>query len=66
MRTFVLVLIAYAHAHYGFSRSILARLRDSDWKIELDFLGDEGIETLSNMPVVRQSTKLTEGCKDRL
>ncbi|EIW59875.1 uncharacterized protein TRAVEDRAFT_47177 [Trametes versicolor FP-101664 SS1] len=53
-------------AHLGDARKqrfdgILARLRDSDWKIELDFLGDEGIETLSNMPVVRQSTKLTEG-----
>lgn len=29
----------------------------------MDFLGEEGIETMSKLPVVRQSTRLTEGGK---
>ncbi|EIW59894.1 uncharacterized protein TRAVEDRAFT_71786 [Trametes versicolor FP-101664 SS1] len=41
--------------------AILDRLRDAGWGKELDFMGAEGIETMSDMPVVRQSTKLTNG-----
>lgn len=43
--------------------SIVVKLRDLGWGKELDFLGEEGIETMSKLPVVRQSTKLTEGGK---
>ncbi|OJT13653.1 hypothetical protein TRAPUB_9752 [Trametes pubescens] len=41
--------------------SILAKLRDTGWGKELDFLGAEGIENMSDMPVVRQPAKLTPG-----
>lgn len=41
--------------------SIVVKLRDLGWGKELNFLGEEGIETMSKLPVVRQSTKLTEG-----
>ncbi|KAI0367577.1 hypothetical protein BV20DRAFT_1123395 [Pilatotrama ljubarskyi] len=40
---------------------IILRLRESGWDKELDFMGEEGIEEMSNFPVVRQSSKLTEG-----
>lgn len=43
--------------------SILDRLRDAGWGKELDFMGAKGIETMSDMPVVRKSTKLTTGGK---
>ncbi|KAL1940717.1 hypothetical protein VTO73DRAFT_7758 [Trametes versicolor] len=53
-------------AHLGDARkqrfdAILVRLRHSDWKKELEFLGDEGVEALANLPLIRLSTKLTEG-----
>ncbi|KAI0675563.1 hypothetical protein C8Q78DRAFT_331913 [Trametes maxima] len=40
---------------------IKARLLESGWGKELDFIGAKGIEAMSKLPVVRQSSKLTEG-----
>ncbi|KAI0630474.1 hypothetical protein C8Q77DRAFT_1133246 [Trametes polyzona] len=41
--------------------AICARLRESEWSPELEFMGTAGLNTMSNLPVVRQSSKLTEG-----
>ncbi|KAH9851976.1 hypothetical protein C2E23DRAFT_216349 [Lenzites betulinus] len=41
--------------------SILVRLRGAGWGPELDFLGEEDVNKIAKMPVVRQSCKLTEG-----
>lgn len=41
--------------------SILAKLRDAGWGKDLDFMGEQGLDTMYKMPVVRQSSKLTEG-----
>ncbi|KAI0348764.1 hypothetical protein OH77DRAFT_1491384, partial [Trametes cingulata] len=40
---------------------IVLRLRESGWDKELDFMGEDGIEEMSTFPIVRQSSKLTEG-----
>ncbi|KAI0675567.1 hypothetical protein C8Q78DRAFT_332361 [Trametes maxima] len=40
---------------------IMARVLENGWEKELAFLGEEGIKTMSKLPVVRQSSKLTEG-----
>ncbi|KAI0641988.1 hypothetical protein C8Q79DRAFT_918678 [Trametes meyenii] len=40
---------------------IKARLWEDGWGKELDFIGAKGIEAMSKLPVVRQSSKLTEG-----
>ncbi|KAI0831906.1 hypothetical protein BC628DRAFT_1350483 [Trametes gibbosa] len=42
-------------------KAILKRLEDIGWGPELDFLGDDGLDNMALMPVVRQSTKLTQG-----
>ncbi|KAI0371224.1 hypothetical protein BV20DRAFT_1017169 [Pilatotrama ljubarskyi] len=52
--------------HLGDSRKqrfeeIVLRLREGGWNEELDFIGEDGIEKMSKFPVVRQSSKLTEG-----
>lgn len=41
--------------------SILVKLKDAGWGEDLDFMGKQGLDTMSKMPVVRQSSKLTEG-----
>lgn len=41
--------------------SILVKLRDAGWGKDLDFMGKQGLDTMSKMPVIRQSSKLTEG-----
>lgn len=41
--------------------SILARLRETGWGKEVDYLGKEGLDTMRRMPVLRQSSKLTDG-----
>ncbi|KAH9851959.1 hypothetical protein C2E23DRAFT_215301 [Lenzites betulinus] len=41
--------------------TILVRLRDAGWGPELDFLGEDDVNKIAKMPVVRQSCKLTEG-----
>ncbi|OJT13655.1 hypothetical protein TRAPUB_9754 [Trametes pubescens] len=53
-------------AHLGDTRqqrfdAILVKLRDAGWGKELDYMGKQGLETMFKMPVVRQSSKLTEG-----
>lgn len=40
---------------------IIERLKEVGWDKELTFLGDSGIATMSKLPIVRQSSKLTEG-----
>ncbi|TBU45399.1 hypothetical protein BD309DRAFT_1079352 [Dichomitus squalens] len=40
--------------------AILELLKETGWKKELDFLGKYGLEKMSRLPVVRQSTKLTD------
>ncbi|KAI0367560.1 hypothetical protein BV20DRAFT_949943 [Pilatotrama ljubarskyi] len=40
---------------------IVSRLRSSGWEKEIDFMGEVGIATMADLPVVRQSSKLTEG-----
>ncbi|KAI0630483.1 hypothetical protein C8Q77DRAFT_1133312 [Trametes polyzona] len=41
--------------------AIVTRLRGSGWAPELDFIGTSGLEEMSRMPLVRVSSKLTEG-----
>lgn len=41
--------------------SILVRLRETGWGKEVDYLGKEGLDTMRRMPVLRQSSKLTDG-----
>ncbi|KAI0630484.1 hypothetical protein C8Q77DRAFT_1063124 [Trametes polyzona] len=40
--------------------AIVDRLRECGWEKELDFMGATGLDIVSKMPVVRQSSKLTE------
>ncbi|EIW59897.1 uncharacterized protein TRAVEDRAFT_20163 [Trametes versicolor FP-101664 SS1] len=44
-------------------RQRFEELRSTDWQKELDFMHPWDIKTMSNMPVVRQSSKLTDGGK---
>lgn len=44
--------------------SILVRLRGTGWEKDVDFMREGQLEIMSNLPVVRQSSKLTEGGKD--
>ncbi|KAI0794313.1 hypothetical protein C8Q74DRAFT_1247931 [Fomes fomentarius] len=39
---------------------IVARLKETEWVTEIDFLGTEGLEKMSRLPVVRRSVKLTK------
>ncbi|KAI0794324.1 hypothetical protein C8Q74DRAFT_569919 [Fomes fomentarius] len=39
---------------------IVACLRETGWEKEIDFLGTDGLEKMSRLPVVRRSVKLTE------
>ncbi|KAL1940707.1 hypothetical protein VTO73DRAFT_7748 [Trametes versicolor] len=41
--------------------AIVVNLREAGWDKEVDFLGARGMEAMSNLPVVRQSSKLTAG-----
>ncbi|KAI0794311.1 hypothetical protein C8Q74DRAFT_1445734 [Fomes fomentarius] len=41
-------------------RDIVARLKETGWEKELDFLGTEGLEKMSCRPVVQRSVKLTK------
>ncbi|EIW59895.1 uncharacterized protein TRAVEDRAFT_47198 [Trametes versicolor FP-101664 SS1] len=41
--------------------AILVKLRDAGWGKDLDFMGEQGLDAMYKMPVVRQSSKLTEG-----
>ncbi|EIW59896.1 uncharacterized protein TRAVEDRAFT_71787 [Trametes versicolor FP-101664 SS1] len=40
---------------------ILDRLREAGWGKEVDYLGKEGLDIMRRMPVLRQSSKLTDG-----
>ncbi|PIL24846.1 hypothetical protein GSI_12732 [Ganoderma sinense ZZ0214-1] len=40
--------------------AIIKKLKETGWEKELDFLGPDGLEKMSCMPVVRQSAKLTK------
>ncbi|EJF64361.1 hypothetical protein DICSQDRAFT_178812 [Dichomitus squalens LYAD-421 SS1] len=40
--------------------AILRLLEETGWKKELDYLGEDGLQKMSRLPVVRQSTKLTD------
>lgn len=60
MRTFVSQFGDLFPAHDDY-RSIVAKLGAAGWQQDLDFLGVEGLADMANMPVVRQSSKLTEG-----
>ncbi|OJT02469.1 hypothetical protein TRAPUB_7036 [Trametes pubescens] len=41
--------------------TIISRLREAGWAREIDFLNEAGLDAMSKLPVVRQSSKLTEG-----
>ncbi|KAI0642057.1 hypothetical protein C8Q79DRAFT_918365 [Trametes meyenii] len=45
---------------------ILKRLRASGWNEELAFMGENGIEEMSELSVVRQSSKLTPGAWNKV
>ncbi|KAI0766119.1 hypothetical protein BD413DRAFT_155233 [Trametes elegans] len=40
-------------------KDILARLKEEGWEKELEFMGPDAVEEMSEMPVIRQAAKLT-------
>lgn len=61
IRAFAAGCVGQAGTNIHLAIRIVARLRKSGWDQEVDFLGDEGRKILSDFPVVRQSSRLTEG-----